>query len=486
MVLTLDKPKEVMMSKIQDALYPFQCDDCAQMLDNRRIINGNPMGLGKTIETLAVLDKMKPRHALIVCKKTFIGEWFWQIHNWLGEDCLTPWDGQGDRLAGLDLDAPKYVCVNYDLIAIPKYWRELRRKWDVVVFDEAHKLKNVKSQRTKNTFLLSPYFDRAYPLTGSPMQNSPADLFPLFHLINPRDYHSYSAWTNMFCVWSEQEIWMKGLDGKPRPRVIKQIVPGEINHTEELNFLLHKYMIRHEKQEVMPQLPPKQYRRVPVELGSEKSQYMQMQEEFFAILESGEKIDSPRAIAQLTRLRQICLEPNLLATTPSNTPSSKTRALMDVLEDTSEKVLVFSYFEQYIRLVCRMLDEAKIKYVTITGKNKDFDNVRNAHTFQDDPTVKVCLGTIGAMGESFTLNEAKVVVFCDRFWNPAINEQGEDRAWGRVNKGLEQTESVLIIDLVCEGTVEDHVHAVLSRKQKMIDEVVVRKAVIERMLQYRK
>ncbi len=475
------------MSKLQATLYPYQRDtDVPFMLDNLRCINGNPMGLGKTIETLATLEKLKPRHCLIVCKKTFIGEWFTQIDEWLGEDCLTPFDGPGDKLAGLNLDGPKYVCVNYDLVAISKYWRELRRKWDIIVFDEAHKLKNPKTARTQNTFLLSPYTERLYTLTGTPMQNSPADLYPLFHLVNPREYNNVSSWNNYFCVMKEDEIWMKGTDGKPRPRMIRSIVPGETNHTKELNFLLHKYMIRHEKSEVMPQLPPKQYRRIPINLGSELQQYNQMQEEFFAILESGEKIESPRAIAQLTRLRQICLEPNLLADAPTNTPSSKTSALLDLLEDMPDKCLVFSYFEQYTRLICKMLDTAKIRYTTITGKNKDFDNVRNAHRFQDDPEIRVCVGTIGAMAESFTLNEAKVVIFMDRFWNPSINEQGEDRAYGRVNKGLEQNESVLVIDLVCEGTVEDHMHEVLRRKKLMIDEVVVRKLVVERMLQYRR
>lgn len=481
---TIDR--SVTLSKLQDALYQYQRGDRDFMLANARCINGNPMGLGKTIETLATLEELKPRHCLIVCKKTFIGEWFWQVQEWLGEDCLTPFDGPGDKLAGLDLGGPRYVCVNYDLVGRTKYWKELRRKWDVIVFDEAHKLKNHKTDRTRNTFLLSPYTDRIYLLTGTPMQNSPEDLFPLFHLINPRNYNNHKAWVNMFCVQKEDEIWMKGPDGKPRPRLIRTIVPGETNHVEELNFLLHKYMVRHEKREVMPQLPPKQYRRIPVDLGSEKQQYMQMQEEYFAILESGEKIESPKAIAQLTRLRQICLEPNLMSTTPYNTPSAKTHALMEVLEDIDEKVLIFTVFEQYVRLIEKMLQEAKITYTTITGKKSGFENSANAREFQANPNIKVCLGTIGSMSESFTLNAAKVVIFTDRFWNPAINEQGEDRCWGRVNKGLEQSEGTLIIDLVCEGTVEDHLHEILRRKQQMINDVVIRKAVVERMMQYRR
>ena len=471
------------MSKIQDALYRYQGDDVQFMIDHPRCLNRNKMGLGKTIEALAVLEKLNTRHNLIVCKKTLIGEWFQQIHDWLGEDCLTPWEGPGDKLDGLDLDGPRFVCVNYNLIGIAKYWQQLRRKWDVIIFDEAHKLKNPKAGWTKNTFLMTPGVPRIYLLTGTPIQNSPADLFPLFRIMNPRDYHNGYAWNNMFCVWTEDEIWMKGLDGKPRPRIIKRIVPGEWNHTEELRFLLGKYSVYHEKSEVMPQLPPKQYRKIPVELDGERRQYIQMQDELFAILDSGERIESPKVIAQMIRLRQICCDPNLLseAEVKTVTPSGKTLALLDLLEDMDEKVLVFSFFEQYIRMLDRLLTEKKISHVSITGKRKQFENSAAEKIFQNDPNCKVCLGTIGSMGEGWTLTEAKAVVFLDRFWNPSVNEQCEDRAYGRVNKGLEQSESTLIIDLFCQNTVEEHVHAVAERKDVMISEITFNREVVERM-----
>lgn len=463
-------------------LYPFQEEDKQFMLAHPRCINGEPMGHGKSIITLAVLDAIKPRHALIVCKKTYMNEWFNYIQLGLGKDCLTPWDGAGDRLGGLNLSGPPFVCVNYDLLAIRKYWYELYKiPWDVIVFDEAHKIKNHKAQRTKNAYLLK--YDRMYHLTGTPIQNSPADLFPLFHLIKPRDYSNYNAWVNMFCVMDEKEVWMKGTNGKPQCRVVRNIVPGERNHIEELNALLHLYMCRHEKSEVMPNLPPKQYRTIPVELGAEKKQYETMQNDLFAMLDSGELITAPKVIAQVIRLRQICLEPNLLSTDTVKpiTPSNKTQALLEVLEDATDKVLVFSFFEQYIRVLSQILTDKGIKHVTITGKKSPTENSASEHSFQNDESVRVCLGTIGSMGECWTLTEGKIVVFTDLFWNPAINEQCEDRSYGRVNKGLEQNESTLIIDLFNQGTVEEHVHEVVRRKKEMISEVMVAREVVERM-----
>lgn len=463
------------MTKLTETLYDYQKEDVAFMLSKRRCLNGNPMGLGKTIETLATLEQQNPRHVLVVCKKTYIGEWFNQINDWLNQDCLTPWDGTGDKLDGLDLAGPPFVCVNYDLLSIPKYWHELIKvRWDAIVFDEAHKLKNYKAQRTKNAFLTSSYTDRIYHLTGTPIQNSPADLYPLFHLMNPREYHNYHWWINTFCVMEEQEIWMRNKDGRPYPRIVRNIVQGERNNEVELNALLHLYMCRHEKSEVMPNLPPKQRRTVPVELGPEQKQYNQMQDEFFAMLDSGESITAPKVIAQMIRLRQICLEPNLLSLEPvkPSTPSNKTQALLDLLEDTTEKVLVFSFFEQYIRILSQVLDDRGIKHVTITGKKTSTENVTAERTFQSDDEIRVCLGTIGSMGECWTLTEAKIVVFTDVFWNPAINEQCEDRTYGRANKGLEQSESVLIIDLFNHDTIEEHVHNIVRRKEQMIDNIV--------------
>ena len=468
-------------SKLQSTLFAYQKEDVEFMANVPKCINGNPMGLGKSLEALALVEKVNAKHVLITCKKPFIKEWFNFIDEWADGDCLTP-NESGNRLDGLNLKDPHFVCVNHDLLANREYWTMLASvKWDVIVHDEAHKFKNHEAKRTRYMYLLTA--PRMLLLTGTPMQNSPADLFPFFHVMNPSSFSNYKQWIRYFCVRDEKEVWLKGNDGIPRPRLIKNIVPGKVNNSEKLNFLLHQYMCRHEKSEILKDLPPKMYRTVPVELGPERAQYDTMKKDLFALLDSGEEITAPKVIAQLIRLRQICLEPNLISTSEvkTSTPSNKTIALLDILEDTDEKVLVFSCFEKYIRIISHELTKLKIKHVTITGQNKESENAQASYLFQHDPTVKVALGTVGSMGESWTLTEGKIVVFCDLFWNPAINMQCEDRAYGRVNKGLDQKESTLIIDLYCQGTIEDHVHEVVRNKQTIFNEVVVRRSVIDAM-----
>lgn len=467
-------------------LYPYQIEDVAFTKDHLRCLNRNPMGLGKCIETLGLCYELNLRRVLIVCKKSLLGEWFWQTEQVLGDGAVTPHDNNQyeHRLSGLMLDQPRFVAVNYDLVAIPKY-REMLMKvpWDLVVFDEAHRLKNHDAKRTRGAYMLSYGIPRVLHLTGTPIRNTPLDLFPLFHIMNPREYQNWKEWRSWFCITETEEIWLKNPHtGKPTPRLITKVVPGTKN-PEQLAQLLSLYSVYHEKAEVMPQLPPKQYRTIPVGLGPEKVQYETMQKEYFAMLDSGVKITAPAAIAQLTRLRQICCDSNTLLPEPprSSTPSNKTLALLDVIDEASGKLVVFTYFERYVQILIQEFEKAGIEYRIITGKSKN--NLKAELDFQHDPSVKVILGTIGAMGEGFTLTAADTVVRTDIFWTPAVNEQCEDRVHGRVDKGLDSTKSTLIIDLFCPNTVEEHVREVAWTKDVMITDIEAMAKVVARMRQ---
>jgi len=480
LIQTIEKPPS-----IQERLYPYQSEDVEWITEHPRCIVGSTMGLGKSIEAMAVADKLQTRHNLIVCKKTMVSSWFWMIDTWLGEGALTPHENNQyeHRLAGMDLEMPRFVVINYDLISIPKYRNLLLDvKWDMIIFDEAHHLKNHKAKRTQNAYLLTSGTSRLLFMTGTPIRNTPMDLFPLFRMMNPRKYNNWREWRDWFCVVEENEIWLrpKGYT-RPVPRLIKQIVPGTKNE-ELLRQLLSLYMVRHEKSEVMKDLPPKQYRTVPIKLGPERVQYETMKEEYFALLDSGVEVTAPAAIAQLTRLRQICCDPNTLLTESPrpSTPSNKTLALLDVIDETDGKLVVFTYFERYASLLCQELKTKGISYRTITGKTPSNERLGAELDFQNDPSVKILVGTIGAAGEGLTLTSADTVVFTDLTWTPATNEQCEDRVYGRVDKGLEHNKSVLIVDLFCEGTIEQHVHDIVRAKERMIERIVMGK-VTDRM-----
>jgi SNF2 family DNA or RNA helicase len=397
---------------------------------------------------------------------------------------LTPHEnGMYDhKLAGLDLAGPRFVCVNYDILSMPQYFSIINSvPWDAVIFDEGHHLKNYKAQRTKTAFRLTYGKPRVVFVTGTPIRNTPMDLYPFFHIINPRTYFNPSQWRDWFCITETEEIWLKNPEtGRPAPHYIKKILPGTKNE-EVLNKLLTKYMVRRERCDIMKDLPPKTYKVIPVTLGSEAKQYKQMEDEYLAILDSGEEISAPRAIAQMTRLRQICLDPNTMQVEGQrvSTPSNKTLALLDVIDDTDSKIVVFSYFERYIRILHDVLTEKGIGHVMVTGQIKGRARDQAEWDFQNKPEIQVLLGTIGAAGEGPTYSAADIVVFTDIFWSPATNEQCEDRVYGRVDRGLHLDRNVLIIDLYCQDSVEQHVHKVVRAKEKMIDSIIPRRVVDE-------
>jgi len=440
--------------------YSFQTEAVKFMHEHSRCINGSECGVGKTIEVLKLIQELDTQHNLIICPKTLLFEWWSQVNDILDCECLTP-HTNGDKLDGLDLDAPRFVAVNYDLLAIPRYWSSLNDvKWDMIIFDECHRLKNPRAKRTKAAYTLVPYVPRVIMMSGTPMQNSPADLFPLFHILNSKLYRSYSSWIKLFCV----TVLMQAGN-----RYFNQIVGAK--NTEELNRLLHMHMCRHTKKEVLKELPDKLYRTIPVELGSERKQYAQMEKELFALLDSGELITAPAVIAQLTRLRQICLDPNLLSheIPKASTPSNKTQTLLELIDDTDDKLVIYSYFEQYIRILKQELDSRGIKHVIVTGQVNTQDRGRAIYDFQNDPSIKCFLATTTSAGEGITLTASHTVVFCDLFWTPAVNQQCEDRL-----HRIGQKDTVLVVDLYCRNTIEEHVHKVVRRKERMFDAVVTK------------
>jgi len=417
------------------------------------------MGVGKTIEALKLCQELDLKHVLVICPKTLVAEWFWQTEVVCDEGALTPHEDSRyeHRLSGLDVNAPHFVVVNYDLLINKQCWGALMSvKWDCIILDECHKIKNHKAKRTRAIYLMTPGVPRVILMSGTPMQNNPSDLFPLFHILNPMLYRSHTDWVSNFCVMTLMKL--------PSGKQFRQIVGAK--NQEQLRILLTYNMLRHTKQEVLPQLPDKQYRTIPVSLGPERKQYDTMEKELFALLDSGEIVTAPAVIAQLIRLRQICLEPNLLAEEKTSTPSNKTLTIMELVEGTDEKLVVFSYFAQYIRILKRELDKRDIKYVTIIGDQKPSERLHAIHEFQEG-VAQVCLGTIGAMGLGITLTAAHTVIFCDLFYNPAVNEQAEDRL-----HRIGQKNAVTVIDLYCQGTIEDAVHRVVRRKQKMFNEII--------------
>ena len=413
------------------------------------------MGVGKTIEVLALAKKLDLKSVLVICPKSLISEWEYQIEQWLGKEWL-------DRFVILNYEKIRsYITTN----TINEY------DWDLICFDECHKLKNYKAKQTKGALEITKNGSRVILMSGTPMVAGPQDLFPLLKIIDRKTFSSYTAFVQRYCVIVQ-------LPKPPFPRII---VGARQETKEELSNILSRYMIRREKKDVLD-LPPKLYRTIPVELEpSQLAKYKQMEEELFVMLDNGEQIYAPAVTAQITRLRQICLEPNLLSETEKvSTPSTKTTLLLELIEGTKGPLVVYTAFEKYTRILSQELTKHKIPHTLFTGTVKPADRTTAIREFQQGK-YKVLIGTITTMGLGVTLTASHTVIFTDNYWTPAVNEQAVDRL-----HRIGQTEPVDVLDMWAKGTIEDHVHKVKARKEKIVSEIMLRTKVIESLRRERR
>lgn len=436
-------------------LYPYQVEDVKALLERPRCILGSEMGVGKTAEVLALVKQEDMDSILVICPKSLISEWEYQIELWLGKEWL-------ERFTILNYEKIRKATVTAAIISY---------EWDLVCFDECHKLKNHKAKQTKGAFNISRDGSRVILMSGTPMMAGPQDLFSLLNIINPLTFNSHTAFVERYCVTVQL----------PKPPFVNIIVGPRKENQEELSNILSQYMIRRQKKDVL-NLPPKMYRTIPVELEpSQLAKYKQMEDELFVLLDSGEEIFAPVVTAQITRLRQICLEPNLLSQIEKvSTPSTKTKLLLDLIEGIQSPVVVYTVFEKYTRILSDELAKHKIPHALFTGAVSMPDRTQALRDFQQGK-YKVLLGTITTMGLGVTLTASHTVIFTDNYWTPAVNEQAVDRV-----HRIGQNEIVDVLDMWAKGTIEDHVHKVLTRKEKPINEIILRAQVLESLRKERR
>lgn len=433
-------------------LYPYQTEDVQWLLQHPKCILGSEMGTGKTIEVLMLCKSVEAENVLVVCPKSLIAEWQFQIEQWLGKEWLD-----------------KFVIFNYEKLLNSQLTSMLiQTPWDLICFDETHKLKNPKAKRTKAAFLLSNH-SRLILASGTPMQNGPQDLWSLLHLVAPASYSNYNLFLNEYCI-------IQQLPKPPFPRIIV----GAKNK-EQLREQLGRYMLRREKRDVLKDLPSKTFRTIPVQLDDEQwEKYKSMENELFVLLDSGEKITAPAAMAQLIRLRQICLEPNLLSEEHKiSSPSTKTKLILDLLDSATNPVIIFTYFERYATLLSQELHKARIACALYTGQQTAEERAIKVREFQGNK-YKVMIGTITSMGLGLTLTAADTAIFADWWYNPAVNDQAIDRL-----HRIGQTHPVTIVDLWAKGTIEDAMHRTMNRKRVMFNSIVANEATIEELREMR-
>lgn len=451
-------------------LRPYQKENVEFGVTKKRMINADEPGLGKTLVTLDILNKLDPFETLIISPKIALGVWQMEIKKWFGWDSmLYSGDYSKDERVGLRDDF-KHVDSRI-LIANPAMLEEIsgwKPSWRNLVVDEAH-LVGLLNEKSKAFKILSKMeFQHKFLLTGTPIRRNPADLYPMLHLLNPNKFKSYWQFRKKYCIEIDTGFG-KELAGRPAKPL-------------EFKAMLNCYMVRHLKKDVVKDLPEKQRMPVPVEMNQEQRiAYHQILSDM--ILDTGDDlIITPGVLTQNLRMRQLLICPKILGL---KTNGAALEALVDYLIpeefNAGRSVVVTTPFRSAVPFVVEAIKE-KLPgtYIEmIHGGQKELASTI-AERFQQKAGVrKVLIYTIKA-GASFTAHSASTAFFLGCEWSNNDNLQAEDRIH-RIGQKL----GVQIKYLVYPGTIDDSVISILDDKTAAANWILKPEEVLKKLKEQR-
>lgn len=447
-------------------------------LNNCKWLLGDEQGLGKTKTVIDIAVAKKQlygyKHCLIICGVNGL-KWNWmnEIHTHSDEEAhilgqRTNKKGKvtigsnKDKLS--DLNALESI-LSYFIITNVESLRDeaicskisdlcAQKAIQMIATDEIHKMKNPSSQQGKAFLKLKA--ETMIAMTGTPLMNNPLDLYIILRWLG-FEKHAFYRFKQHYCV-------MGGFGGY-------EIIG--YRYLDELQDNLNDIMLRRKKEEVLD-LPDKLYINEFVEMSAKQSQiYKEVTMDIKAHID--EIAISPNPLAQLIRLRQATGYTGILSSTVQESAKlDRMEELVDEAIENGKKVVIFSNWTQITNVIYDRLHRHGV--LLITGETADNDRMNFVKAFQTNPSRKVIVGTIGAMGTGLTLTSGTVEIFMDEPWNRALYDQAVDRCH-RVG----QNSNVTIYNLICKNTIDERIHELVQNKGAMSDAIVDGHVVGDRM-----
>lgn len=429
-------------------LYPFQEEGVTFLQEHQRGLLADDMGLGKTAQAISAAQHACGANAILVATVDAMKyPWQQELKMWAPQLTSQVIDGPAARrMKQWRTPAEVYIVTHESLLRDYTALMVLMR-WDCIIIDECHKVKNRKTKLFKMFQKLCRQSPHLYLLTGTPIQKHPADLWTLFHLMHPKRYSSFWSFVKKYCYveWNGFNMDI-----------------GDIVHAPELAAEVAKHCLRREKATVGIQLPSKIVQQVWLDLDlHQRRVYDAMQKEYFVALD-GHELAAVNTISMGTYLRSLTIDPTLVTAPTSNEPlqGAKIRALLDIIEGSEEPLVVFTTSARAANRLAYHLADNYMAGV-ITGQVPAQERTQLVQAFQDG-ILRILICTIRAGGLGITLTRASTAVFLDKDWVPSINTQAQDRL-----HRIGQTSPVHIIELLARGTIDEHVEELHKRRTEL-------------------
>ena len=406
------------------------------------------MGLGKTIQTIAVLlHKQKQGASLIVAPTSVMGNWSKEIKRFapsLYTAVLNEMDSVQRADEVMNAGPGDVILSTYGIVCTEaKMLKE--KKWNVICLDEAHIIKNRETKTAQAIYELNGKMRIA--LTGTPLQNHLGELWSLFNFVNPGMLGSYDSF---------------------RRRFVLPIENGDKDMQELLRRIVLPFILRRTKKEVIKELPEKTEIQYRVDLSKEEMhayEYIRIKAQ--EQLEAEQKV-SVSVLAQITKLRQAACASSL-ADQQLDYPSSKLSRMMELVNEINEgnnRVLIFSQFTSFLKMVKDRLDKDKMEYLYLDGSTPMKERENLVRRFQEGEN-GIFIISLKAGGLGLNLTGANYVIHMDPWWNPAIEQQATDRAYR-----IGQDQKVTVYHLIAAHTIEEKIVRLHKTKRDLADSLL--------------
>ncbi len=447
----------------------------------RDLFLGMEQGTGKTRAAIEVMRRRFAKRGQII--RTLIISPVIVCDNWKKEFCMYSKVNPNDILVltdsgkrrcqrfvqavGVDMSKPKIVVTNYQGMLIKELY-ELLAAWspEILVCDESQRVKNHQSKTAKKIVALADRAQQRLLLTGTPILNSPADLWMQFRVLDGgetfgKNFYSFraayfkddnAAWSgkeNHFPKWVPQQGAYERIQEKIRPKFFRVL------KTECLD------------------LPPIVRQEYAVEMSPEqRKMYEEMQEEFVTYVKSLESgttaIAAQLAVTKALRLQQIL---SGYGTTIEGSPyriksNPRIDALEEILEDLApnHKVIVWSIFKENYRMITELCEKMKLGYAQIHGDISNSKRIEEMDRFRTDPACRIMVANQSAGGSGINLVEASYSIYYSKGFSLEHDLQSEAR---NHRGGSEIHDKITRIDLITKGTIDELVNEALKNKQNV-------------------
>jgi SNF2 family DNA or RNA helicase len=429
-------------------LYDYQTRGAIFLACRGRSILGDDMGLGKTVQTLAAVEilvrERNISRVLVVAPASVKYQWATEIQKFTSR-AVQIIDGSPEARQLQYLEPTFFRLVNYEQVVRD---RDAINAWkpDVIVLDEAQRIKNWESKTSREVKRLkSPY---AMVLTGTPLENRLEELYSIVQFVDERRFGPAFQFLHDHRVL-DAEGNLKGY-----------------RNLDAIRDKLEPIFLRRTRAEVLTQLPGRTDNTVFVELSdAQRTPYEDQKTTLARLMQKGylTDLDRKRILACIVNMRMVCDSTFLFDKRTHVSPKLAELAdlVPELLEDDAHKIVVFSQWETMIQETAALFDKLDVGYALLHGGLAGKDRQAVLKKFQTDAECRAFLST-DAGGTGLNLQVADTVVNLELPWNPAVLEQ----RIARVHR-MGQSRPVRVVNLVTRGTIEEKVLRTLEQKQNL-------------------